>query len=39
MKYVDVRPGRIAVAPPHIEHRATDMSGYAFLEQVESLYL
>ncbi len=39
MKYVDVRPGRIAVAPPHIEHRATDMSGYAFLEKVERVTL
>ena len=39
MKYVDVRPGRIAVTPPHIEHRATDISAYAFANSVKRVTL
>lgn len=39
MKYVDVKPGRIVVASPTIEHRATDMSGYAYMNNVERVTL
>ena len=39
MKYIDVKPGRIAVTSPHIEHRATDISAYAFANSVKRVTL
>ena len=39
IKYIDIKPGRIGIFQPYIEHRATDLSGYAVFDDVKRVTL